>query len=106
MERLKDLFHKQNKKTLDSIETKIQSIEQESKQSNESLKKESKRQIDILRENIDECNSKVNTVTKEIIVERLIIDRLVTLEVNSKTLKEDTKKLKDKLRYNYFNFKL
>ena len=98
LERVKDLFLKQNKKTFDSIENKLQSLEQESKQSYESLKKENKRQYDILRENMDDCTSRVDSMIKERNVERSIIDRLVTLEVNSKTLKEDFKKLKDKLR--------
>ena len=90
-ERIKDLLSKQTKKATDSLDEKLQFLELDLKQSFDSFKKDSKRQIDLLKENTDDWISRVDHLTKETNIERSLIDRLVVLEVNFKTIKEDTK---------------
>ena len=53
-ERIKDLLSKQTKKATDSLDEKLQFLELDLKQSFDSFKKDSKRQIDLLKENTDD----------------------------------------------------
>lgn len=98
MERVKDVLTKQIKKTNESFEVKTQALEKDSKDKYELFRKEYKQQIAELKESIGDWVFKAEEDAKSRVNEKSIVERLIVLEVLTSSLKDDTKKLKEKAR--------
>jgi hypothetical protein len=78
------------------LETRARDIETDYKEHIDVAKKDLKRSIELVKEDIDNCAIRIDNFTKERNSEGTMIERIVKLEIGTETVKEEIKKLKEK----------
>lgn len=96
MDKLKEFVSKRVDELTDNIQTKYKNFTDENKETTENSRKDIKRNIDILKEDIIACNIRIDNFNKDKGIEGGLLERLVKLEVNTETIKEDFKKIKER----------
>ena len=93
---MREQLGKQMQKDKVELETRAKDIEADYKERIDIAKKDLKRSIELVKEDIDNCAIRIDNFAKERNSEGTMIERIVKLEIGTETVKEEIKKLKEK----------